>query len=244
MIIGPLQALDVVVELELHDGFPSTMVSAFSDMRCEQRADVCIDADGADPDFAMQSALMRVNALVVERSEYPILLHACAVQTPIGAVVFAGASRAGKTSLATAVATLGHRFLADEIVAIDESDCRRYGKPIALRDEAAAALAARLPPGPRGARWLAPSSIGAGDDRVPLAALIFPRFDPAATTHATALSQAETLERLTASVLGAHRVNIATFRHLETLARGVYGHEVVFPSVIEAADTTLAVLSL
>jgi hypothetical protein len=192
----------------------------------------------------MQLALMRINAAVVERSAHPLVLHACAVQTPIGAVVISGASRAGKTSLATAMATLGHPFLADEVVAVEDDDCLRYGKPIALRDEAAAALRHRLPPEVRGTQWLVPSSMGIACDRCPIGAVVFPRFDGDAVARIDALRPAEALERLTAAVMGAQRANAATFHRLERIARRLPALEVVFPSVVTAAELTSTALAL
>lgn len=56
---------------------------------------------------------------VIARAEPGWILHAAAVAVDGGAVVFAGPSEAGKTTMALALVARGHRLLSEEIVTID-----------------------------------------------------------------------------------------------------------------------------
>jgi hypothetical protein len=75
-------------------------------------------APGADEDsvrlFLWGSAF---GALLHQRGLLP--LHASAIETPKGAVLFAGASSRGKSALAAAFHARGYRVIADEICAIN-----------------------------------------------------------------------------------------------------------------------------
>ena len=116
-----------------------------------------------------------------------------------------GASHSGKTTITTALAAAGHRFVADEVSRLDPDDLTiaPYGKPVALRAASVELLApsiARLRrPGSRfeiDERFVPPSELGAPTDDssaalaaggiasqpVAVAAIVFPRFDGPAPT--------------------------------------------------------------
>ena len=118
-----------------------------------------------------------------------IALHASVVAGPGGAVVVAGASHSGKTTLATALALAGEgrfAFVADEVCALDPVDLTvtPYGKPAALRTPGSDLLAPRIDrlrrPGSRferDERFVPPRDLGrAPSGPCPVRAVVFPRF--------------------------------------------------------------------
>jgi hypothetical protein len=66
-----------------------------------------------------------LGTLLHQRSVLP--LHGSAIETPNGAVIFAGASGQGKSTLAAAFHRLGYRILADDVSAIA---CHDAGYPL------------------------------------------------------------------------------------------------------------------
>jgi hypothetical protein len=144
--------------------------------------------------------LMDVNRRVARAvwSAGSIALHASTVAGPSGAIVLAGASYSGKSTLAAALALVGGgertTFFADEVTALHPADLvvTPYGKPAALRPPALDLLAPMVPrlqhPGTRferDERFVPPSELGgrpAAATRAPartparVAAIVFPRF--------------------------------------------------------------------
>lgn len=80
---------------------------------------ITIDAvPGADEDSVRLFLFGSVfGALLQQRGLLP--LHASAIETPKGAVLFAGESRSGKSALAAAFHARGYRVIADEIGAVE-----------------------------------------------------------------------------------------------------------------------------
>ena len=73
------------------------------------------------------------------------VLHASAIATDGGAAAFAGASSAGKTSMATRLVTRGGAFLTDDVLAVEPSDGHVLAHPgpafMAIRHDDAAMIA-------------------------------------------------------------------------------------------------------
>lgn len=180
-------------------------------------------------------------------------LHASTVAGPDGAVLLAGASHVGKTTLATAFALEhGHRttLLADEVSALNPNELvvAPYGKPVALRAPGLDLLAPRVArlqrPGSdfeRDERFVPPSELGAAPtSSAPVSAIVFPRFVP--TSSVTPLSQLDvvppddTLMRLMELALGGRPPKIDAFRSLEQLVRDVDAFELTFSDAFDAAD--------
>ncbi len=221
--------------------------------------------------------LMDVNARasIACRNEGTVPLHAGTVAGATGAIVLPGASHSGKTTITTALAAAGHRFVADEVSRLDPDalTIAPYGKPVALRAASVELLAPAITrlrrPGSRfeiDERFVPPSelrpstepstdpsvgspaalpmptsagplkggtiepSAGVATEPVPVAAIVFPRFDAAGQHRFVPLSQAETLERLVQCTLGVAStpVGVDVFRILERLARAVPGHELAY----------------
>ena len=74
-------------------------------------------------------------------------LHAASVEQVGAVVAFAGRSRAGKSTLATAAVLAGYGYVADEITAVSPVDLkvRPFHRPIGLRRGGAAAIGVDYP---------------------------------------------------------------------------------------------------
>ena len=177
--------------------------------------------------------LMDVNARasVACRSDGTVPLHAGTVAGASGAIVLPGASHSGKTTITTALAAAGHRFVADEVSRLDPDalTIAPYGKPVALRAASVELLAptiarlrrpgsrfeiderfvppSELRPSPAASSSEAPGDVavhvaGMATEPIPASAIVFPRFDAVGPHRFASLSQAETLERLVQCTLG------------------------------------------
>jgi hypothetical protein len=221
-----------------------------------------VTADGRDvyPSLAQGSVvshlLMHVNARAAAtcREGGAVALHAGAVAGPAGTMVLPGASHSGKTTLTTALAASGHRFVADEVSRLDPETLTiaPYGKPVALRPASVELLAPRIErlrragtPFETDERFVPPSEIGSGwgssasatsPASPAVSSIVFPRFDAEGPHRLTPLSPAETLERLMQHTLGpeAMPVDKGVFRALERLVRHAPGHELVYTQLAEA----------
>ena len=198
--------------------------------------------------------LMDVNARAAAacRNDGTVPLHAGTVAGASGAIVLPGASHSGKTTITTALAAAGHRFVADEVSRLhpEQLTIAPYGKPVALRSasvELLAPIIARLRrPGSRfeiDERFVPPSELGTSTTGgvtvstrgvaahpVEVSAIVFPRYDATGPHRFAPLGPAETLERLMQCTLGDASTFIGAdvFRILERLVRAVPGHELVY----------------
>ncbi len=210
--------------------------------------------------------LMDVNARAAAacRNDKTVPLHAGTVAGVRGAIVLPGASHSGKTTITTALAAAGHRFVADEVSRLDPErlTITPYGKPVALRSASVELLAptiARLRrPGSRfeiDERFVPPSELGTSTtggvppgggmaaQPVEVSAIVFPRYDANGPHRFAPLGPAETLERLMQCTLGVASTPVGAdvFRILERLVRAVPGHELVYTQ-LHAALAELAPL--
>jgi hypothetical protein len=198
--------------------------------------------------------LMDVNARAAAacRAAATVPLHAGTVAGARGAIVLPGASHSGKTTITTALAASGHRFVADEVSRLDPDQLTitPYGKPVALRSASVELLAPTIErlrrPGSRfeiDERFVPPSELapattdgapgltgGIASHPVDVAAIVFPRFDANGPHRFAPLGPAETLERLMQCTLGdaSTPVGVDVFRILERLVRAVPGHELLY----------------
>lgn len=119
----------------------------FPELVCVVSADgarIAIDADGSAPDTA-HLLLHQVLPLAVSRLGR-FVLHACAVETPHGAVALIGDSGVGKSTLAAAFCSRGFPLVADDalVVDLDDDQVRTWPTADGLRLWADAMPAARV----------------------------------------------------------------------------------------------------
>jgi hypothetical protein len=199
--------------------------------------------------------LMDVNARAAAacRDDATVPLHAGTAAGAKGAIVLPGASHSGKTTITTALAAAGHRFVADEVSRLDPDrlTIAPYGKPVALRaasvDLLAPSIARLRRPGSRfeiDERFVPPSELatsttgGVATQPVEVSAVVFPRFDANGPHRFAPLGKGEALERLMQCTLGVASTPVGAdvFRILERLVRSVPAHELVYTELHAALD--------
>ena len=185
-----------------------------------------------------------------------IPMHASTVAGPSGAIMLAGASHSGKTTLAVALALAGPNpvaVAADEVSALEPANLLvvPYGKPAALRRPGIDLLAPRVDR-LRGAgsrferdeRFVPLSELAhpASTSRpvTPLNAIIFPRFEPqplpGAATRLVAVRPVDALARLMQLTLGSEPGGVGAFRTLERLVREMPAHDLTYSDAFDAVD--------
>jgi hypothetical protein len=87
-------------------------------------------------------------------------------------------------------------------------------------------------------RFVPPSELGApSSGPAPAIAVVFPRFDPtASTTRLARVPAVEALTRLMHCTLGSTQPDTATFRALERLVRDIDVYDLVHPDALDAVD--------
>ncbi len=141
-----------------------------------------------------------------------LLLHAGAMRTRFGDVLFCGAGGSGKTTLVAGLAVRGMGYLADDSVVLDRSHMGIHGLPFAMsvKTGGVAPLRAVYPmldtlaehrrPDGRSVRYLPPPEATARDSSTPSAPprlVLFPKYVPGAECEPQPLSSVEALRRLT-----------------------------------------------
>lgn len=192
-----------------------------------------------------------LNRLVIDAASTAI--HAASVVTGGAAVLLAGRSHSGKTTLAGWLAARnGFAFLADEVAAIDDVlQVAPFARPLGVRDDSplAALAPGGAPPtssdGSSGERLLAASRLGAVVHRraAPVALLVFPRFLAGATPMSHPLDHATALERLAALTPGLVRHGGPVFERLAQLVTAAPAIEIVHGNVIEGAALVVAAVA-
>jgi hypothetical protein len=202
-------------------------------------------------DAVINQQQWELNRIVIEAQ--PIAVHSAAVAVGGLAVLLAGQSHSGKTTLAGWLAGQADvEFLADEVVAVNADGLANpYPRPLGLRQGSPTVLeawrtdplAARFMPNEQ----LVPvRSLGATVRRsaAPIALIVFPRFDPD-TDRVTieAVSQADAVERLVLLTPGLARHGRAAFEQLCRLSVGSSSIAITYPDVAAASETVLAALT-
>lgn len=246
-LAAPAVTRRVEVEIEPCHGTDAT--DDDGTQRFRVRADGGSVYDALAEGSLVSHVLMEVNRHTAAAlwSSGSIPLHASSVRGPSGAVVVAGPSHSGKTTLAAALATDCEEvdFLADEVSAVHpvELTVAPYGKPAALRppglDLLVGAVARLRHEGSRfetAERFVPPSELGQLPSApVPASAIVFPRFDPAAPApHLDRPSPGDALARLMHLTLAGSDLDVRTFRSLERLVRSVDLYDVTYANVHDA----------
>ena len=155
--------------------------------------------------FAISHLLWEINRRAVECSRGDrLLLHAAAAQCDDGAVLLAGTSGVGKSTLVAALVVAGFGYLTDDVVPLDAPEGRAdaYPKPISL-DRSALSLFPVLQPNLLHSRvvgdefFVTAAMLGGivAEGAVPRL-VIFPSYVPHARCEAVAMSRAEAAVRL------------------------------------------------
>ncbi|HEY1650652.1 MAG TPA: hypothetical protein VGG09_02100 [Acidimicrobiales bacterium] len=173
---------------------------------------------GLAPGDALAWLVWDVNRLAAEQSGQHLLFHAGGLEADGTGILVPAASGSGKSTLTAGLTRAGLGYLSDELVALEldgtgPGRLLPYPKPITVKPGSFAVLA-EMDPGPLadgwfgepGGEWQVPVGGGAGrrvGDPCAPGFVIFPRYDPAAETALTRLSETEAF-----FLLALHAVNL------------------------------------
>jgi hypothetical protein len=178
---------------------------------------------GLAPGDAVAWLVWDINRLAAEQSGRHLLFHAGGLEADGTGVLVPAASGSGKSTLTAGLARAGLGYLSDELVALELDGAvpgrlLPYPKPITVKPGSFAVLAS-MDPGPLGdgwfgeggefdggGEWLVPVGEGAGlrvGNPCTPGFVIVPRYDPAAETALTRLSETEAF-----FMLALHAVNL------------------------------------
>lgn len=202
------------------------------------------------PEMA-RALVWAVNSLALETPATDVHVHAAVATLDGRAIVLPGASGAGKTTLAAALALGGWSYLSDEVAAIglDGAMVRPYPRPLALEPGSFDLVPETLRRWPADVPQLAtdlhlvlPSTLGTTAPPVaaPIAAIVFPEVVMGASTVLEAMSPAEALERLSSLTFNLRFLGRRGFEGLVKAVRLSSCHRLVLdgvaaaPSVLES----------
>ncbi len=180
---------------------------------------------GLAPGDAVGWLMWDVNRLAAEQSGQHLLFHAGGLEADGIGILVPAASGSGKSTLTAGLAREGLGYLSDELVALELDGAGpgrllAYPKPITVKPGSFAVLA-EMDPGPLGDGWFGEGGEPGGEPRgewlVPVGErtgrrvgdpcrpgfVIVPRYDPAAETALTPLSETEAF-----FMLALHAVNL------------------------------------
>ena len=104
----------------------------------------------ADDAYVVSQVLREINSSAIRTVDCEVVLHGAALSHEGSAIVVAGASHAGKSTLAAALTLAGWRYLSDDVAPVrvgpsGDFVVLRYPKPIMLRPASMARFAGCLP---------------------------------------------------------------------------------------------------
>lgn len=197
--------------------------------------------------YVVAYLLWEINRLMFERTGDRVHLHGAALVHDGRAVVLAGRSRAGKSTLAGWLTHRGWGFLTDEAALVDPDtlNVSPYWRPIGVRRPGPldSVVGDERSEGGRQTDLLVPASrIGALASAAPLACIAFPCLAPKEPGGLTRLSPAAALMELTQHFPGLIAGGRAGFRRLARLVERVSGYTLRFYDLDDAERTLRALI--
>lgn len=201
-------------------------------------------ADG----YVISYLLWEVTRLMFERSNDRVHLHGAAVVHEGRAVVLAGRSKAGKSTLAAWLIHRGWGFLTDEAALVDPDafSVSPFWRPIGVRVPGPldSILPADQPMGWGGRECLVPASrIGTLAQAAPLVAIAFPSRAVGEPAMQSPLSPAAALVELTQHFPGLLEGGRAGFRRLARLVEAIPGYQLRFDDLDDAEQALRTLVS-
>lgn len=243
---------DVFIDLR-HDGTTSSGQVVFEVIRhdaAETTWSIRRDGNPCELELSTDAVVVHqqweLNRLLIENNQ--TVVHAAVVASATAAILLAGRSHSGKTTMAGWLAAIdGYTFVADEAAAVGPSGVTPYLRPLGIRP--GGPLAAHLPPLSRAAtfmpeeRLVPASQLGAALRRqpTPIGLIVFPRYRAGSATSIARLSQADTLERLARQTPGLRLHGLPVFERLTSITSAAAAIEVSYADVDSAADAITAV---
>ena len=176
--------------------------------------------------YLMSYVLWEVTRLVLESAHPLIPIHAAAVERDGRAIVLAGESHTGKSTLAGWLTAHGWGFLTDEVALLE----RRHGgeapvvhpfwRPIGVR-RGGPLDALITPPSPDAEVLIPASELGALGTAAPLAAIVLPHYDPGADPGMTPLAPATAVRLLATHLPTLGAIGRVVFRAIVSIVESV-----------------------
>ena len=189
------------------------------------------------PEYVIPYILWELTRLLLENTPPGVPIHAAAVTRGGRALVLAGRTHAGKSTLAAWLTHRGWGFLTDEVAVLDLDRglpwVEPFWRPIGVRhggplDELAGA-------DPTVSESLLPAStVGPLGTEAPLAAFVMPHYSPADASDLTPLSPAATLTELTRHLPTLRRDGREFFRSLVPVVESVPAYSLRVDDLDEA----------
>jgi hypothetical protein len=198
--------------------------------------------------YVLVYLLWEVSRLMFERTGDRVHLHGAALTCQGRALVLAGRSHAGKSTLAGWLTHRGWGFLTDEAALVEPESLAvlPFWRPIGVRPGGPldAVLHDRnIVPG-NDLEWLVPASaIGTLADAAPLAHIAFPSLVPNEPAALVPLSPAAALMELTQHFPGLIAGGRAGFRRLARVVEAVPAHTLRFHDLDEAEQALRGLLT-
>ncbi len=194
---------------------------------------------GMSIDTALYDVLINLNHHASTRATQSgwAVLHGGVVSIDGLAIAVVGHSGAGKSTLTTALTRRGHRYVADEVVAIrDDGSVAPFHRPIGLRWGGAQHIDVHVPDGPyeHVMPYHVPGPLGGGEPLRLIA--ILRRTDEPTTARFEDLNEARALFVLANQTLGASDVERDVFWRLDRLVRSVRTVELHYSDVADAIE--------
>lgn len=186
--------------------------------------------------YVLTYLLWEISRLMFERTGARVHLHGAALVRDGGAVVLAGKSRAGKSTLAAWLTHRGWGFLTDEAALVDPRSLTvsPFWRPINVRRPGP--LESLLPDVPSdAAEILVPAStVGALATAAPLVGIAFPYYGVDKGAVVTPISPAAALMELTQHFPGLIAGGRAGFRRLARLVEAVPAYHLEYHDLDDA----------
>ncbi len=191
--------------------------------------------------YVVAYLLWEINRLMFERTGARVHLHGAALVHAGHAVVLAGQSHAGKSTLAGWLTHRGWGFLTDEAALVDPDTLvvAPYWRPIGVRRPGPldAIIAEQGLEGRQTDVLVPASAIGALASASPIACLVFPSLVPREPAEVTPVSPADALMELTQHFPGLVADGRAGFRRLVRLVEKVPAYTLRLYDLDDAEQT-------
>ena len=187
---------------------------------------------------ALEFALTR--AIVASFRNY-VHLHASGAVIDGQAVLAAGKSGAGKSSLALSWAVAGHPVLGDDVVFLNDERVLPFKRLFKVAPATLSTVGIDPETTPfwnpeSGEAWYGPDSHAGWAEAAPVAVMTFVRYDPNASLRLTPVSTAEALNAVVHGMMDTGKRPGESFHTLVRVVKNARVFRVVFPAAVAAAE--------
>lgn len=228
---------DFAFKIERHaDGYAFTSASGIGQK--------LIDAEAVAVDFKNE-----VLGAILSARPNSIALHAAALHAPTGAVMLAGSSGHGKTTLAALLNAYGWPSIADDVVLLESDSSRIQGLALAyaVKPGSWSVLQGsfpgldqrhpRLRPDGRTVRYIAPYSVADIAGGLPVSTVVFPRYvSGLGLTSRQGSKTTALVDLLRESINGGHYLSTGGFLGMCKLVEQAEVLELEYGCAAEAAE--------